>query len=203
MNTTELIKILENLFDSYGYAISFFSSFIEISPIGWMIPGGLLLSVAGFFSYNSNLSLLAVLIFAWLGAWLTFVLAYFFGSLTGNQFIKIFKQEKNARSAELLLKKHGGVILTTSMLASITRFWVAYVAGMNNYNKIKFLIYSSTASLTWSSLMVILGYFAGSERQQLEKNFGKTGIIGWVFLSLAAAVIYWTIKKELKTSSKE
>lgn len=200
MNTAELITLIESLYKSYGYLIVFISSFLEITPLGWAVPGGLLLSVGGFFAYSNNLSLVGMLVFGWAGAWTVFVLAYYFGITTGTQFIKIFKQEKNARQAEILLEKHGAVILTTSMLASLTRFWVAYVAGIKRYKFSKFLVYSGLASLTWSSLMIVIGFLAGSERQDLEKSLGKTGIISWLLFAIAIGVIYWVIKKELKES---
>lgn len=198
MNISDFINYIDHLYASYGYIIVFLSSFLEISPAGWLVPGGLMLAAGGFFAYSNNLSLVAMLIFGWTGAWTVFLLAYYFGITTGDQFIKTFKQEKNAERAEILLKKHGAVILTTSMLASITRFWVAYVAGIKRYKFSKFLVFSGLASLTWSSLMIVIGYLAGSERQELEKSLGTTGIISWTLLVVAVGVIYWVIRKELK-----
>ena len=198
MSASELINFLEQIFDSWGYLIVFLSSFIEITPLGWTIPGGLFLALGGFFAYSQKLSLLVILVFSWFGAWLTFILAYLLGYKTGDFLVKRLRQEKTAKQAEILLRKHGAVILTTSMLASITRFWVAYIAGVQKYNKVKFITYSAIASLTWSSLMVVLGYFAGSERSRLESSLSRIGLIGWGLVILALSIIYWTIRKEKK-----
>jgi membrane protein DedA with SNARE-associated domain len=129
---------------------------------------------------------------------LTFILAYYLGSVTGKQLIVFFKQHKNAKRAEYLLENHGGAILTTSMLANMTRFWVAYVAGIQKYHFFKFLFYSSVASLTWVSLMVVIGYIAGSERGQIESIAGRAGLIGWAFLVLAFVILYISGKKEFR-----
>jgi len=203
MKIIDFILELEHLYISYGYLIVFFTSFIEISPMGWVIPGGTLLAVGGFFAYGNRVSLLIILIFGWAGAWLTFLIAYFLGRQTGYQLVVKLKQEKNANQARELLKKHGGVILTTSMMANLTRFWVAYIAGKEHYNFLRFLFYSGSASLAWSSLFIIIGYFAGSERTKLESGITRLGIVAWLFFLIAGLVIYLKAKKEFKQMKKE
>ncbi len=196
MDATELIRGLEGFYLSYGYPLVFLSALVEISPLGWTIPGGFILAGGGFYSFGGNISLFGILIAGWLGSWLTFLAAYTIGNKTGMWLVKKLKQEKNARRAKILLKRHGGAILSTSMMANLTRFWVAYVAGSQDYNLVRFVFYSGMASLTWSSLMVILGYLAGSGRGSLESGLARLGVIGWLLLAIAALVIYLKTRKE-------
>lgn len=196
MQVTELINQIEALYSVYGYFLVFLSSFIEISPLGFTIPGGLILALGGFFSYGGPLSLLPVILLAWFGGWLTFILAYYFGRQTGYWLVRLLKQEKNAKKAELLLKKHGGAILTTSLMSSLTRFLVAYVAGTQKYSFLKFLFYSGTASLAWSSLWVVVGFLTGSEKARLENAVVHLGILAWAFLILALITIYLKNRQE-------
>ena len=126
MELSQLINKIELIYGSWGYLLVFLSSFIETTPMGWAIPGGTIVAIGGFFSYGNNPSfLVGTLIFGALGMLLTFLLAYYAGLKTGLYFIKKFHQEKNAKRAELLLKHHGPTILTTSLLANLTRFWVS------------------------------------------------------------------------------
>ncbi len=196
MDALEIILKLETFYLAYGYLIVFLSSFIEISPMGWTIPGGALLAAGGFFAYGSQVSLMGILVFGWAGAWLTFLLAYFIGRQTGYQLITKFKQQKNAERAKTLLEKQGGVILTTSMLSNFTRFMVAYIAGAQHYNFVRFLFYSASAALAWSSIFIIVGYFAGSERGKLETSIAKLGILSWILVIVAALVVYFKARKE-------
>ncbi len=198
MDALEIILRLEELYLSYGYLIVFLSSFIEISPMGWIIPGGGLLAVGGFFAFGSKVSLLGILVFGWTGAWLALLLAYYLGKQTGYLLIKRFNQQKNAERAKGLLEKQGGVILTTSMLSNLTRFMVAFIAGTQHYNFIRFLFYSATASLAWSSIFIIVGYFAGSEREKLETGLANLGILAWGLVILATLIIYIQAKKEFR-----
>ncbi len=203
MEALEIILKLEKFYLAYGYLIVFLSSFIEISPMGWTIPGGGLLAVGGFFAYGSQVSLLGILVFGWTGAWLTFLLAYFLGRQTGYLLINRFNQQKNAERAKILLKKQGGVILTTSMLSNLTRFMVAFIAGTQHYPFLRFLFYSATASLAWSSVFIIVGYFAGSERDKLETGLARLGILAWTFVVLAALIVYLKSRKEFRQLKQE
>ena len=198
MDTIYLIDKIEEVYSSWGYLLVLISSFIETSPLGFTIPGGFIVAVGGFFAYSGSVSFTGILLAGTLGMFLTFVVAYYLGKITGNKIIKRFKQENNAKKAKQLLNNHGPVILTTSLMANLTRFWVAYIAGMQNYNYPKFLFYAAAASLTWNSLLVTVGFLAGTERQQLESGLAKLGILAWVLLLIALTVILWFNKKEFK-----
>lgn len=199
-----VISKLAEFFDSFGYLVVFIGSFIEVTPLGWAVPGGVILALAGFFAKTESLlSLPLVILYGSLGIWISLMTAYFLGKQTGNWLIKKLNQVKTAKFAKSLLKKHGGSILTTSMMANLTRFWVAYVAGMEKYKFSKFLFYSLMASVGWTSLITMLGFFAGYERQNLETLSKNIGIVGWGFLGLAIYIAFRSIKKEYKQFKKD
>src|SRR3990170_1598999 len=91
---------------------------------------------------------------------------------------------------------------TTALIASIEQlylswgFLIAYVAGTQRYNFIKFSFYALVASLTWNSLFVIIGYLAGSERQNLEAGLARLGILAWGIVLVGILIIYSKSKKE-------
>lgn len=202
MDLTQIIAYLEEVFASLGLPLIFLASFVEISPLGWLLPGGTILAIAGFFAYGSEDLLAEIILAGWMGGWSTFVFAYILGIKYGMKLVETFDQEKNIKRAEKLLKKQGPAIMTTSMLASITRFWIAFVAGTNRFKFSTFMFYSGIASLTWSSLMVVVGYLAGRERHLLEESIRNTSIISWVMLGIVGLIIYRFIKKELKEEAK-
>lgn len=204
MDASIIIAKTEAFFLTWGYLTVFWGSLVETTPLGWAVPGGVILTVAGFFANNSaGFSLSKVIITGWLGAWLAFLGAYFLGRKTGMWFVNKLKQQKNADRAKHLLAQHGGVILTTSMLANLTRFWIAYIAGVEKYGFLKFLLYSGAASLGWVSIMSVLGFLAGFERQNLERLIGAIGILAWGFLALAVFVLFKSIKHEYQHFKKD
>lgn len=204
MDIPTLIVQLAHFFDKYGYLTVFLGSFVEVTPLGWLVPGGVILAVAGFFAKTENeINLVSVILFGSFGSWLSLLFSYFLGKKSGLWLVKKLKQEKNAELAKRLLKNHGGIILTTSMMANMTRFWISYIAGVEGYKFSKFILYSSVASLGWVSLMAILGYITGYERQNIEKLTASLGIIAWLLLGLALFVIYRSIKHEYHHFKKD
>lgn len=199
MDLVETLGIITTLFEKYGYLIIFFGSLIEITPLAWAVPGGLILVVAGYISNGDQyLPLVPVIIIGTIGAWLAFLLSYLLGAKTGMWLVKKLHQEKNAEFAKSLLHKNGGAILTTSMMANLTRFWISYIAGVERYNFPKFNLYAIVASLSWVSLMTLIGYFAGYGKESLKSVVSGIGILAWVFLSIAIFVIFRAIKHEYK-----
>ncbi len=199
MEISELVKTLEYFFEHFGYLAIFAGSMIEMSPLGWLVPGGTVLAVAGFFANGKEITnLILTLLFGTIGAWLAFLLSYLLGKKSGMWLVAKLRQKKNAAFAKRLLENHGAVILTTSMMANMTRFWVAYIAGVEDYVSSKFLLYSLIASFGWTTLMVFAGYLAGYERGNLEHAIGSIGIVGWVILGVALFIIQRSIKHEYK-----
>ncbi|MFZ3301456.1 MAG: VTT domain-containing protein [Microgenomates group bacterium] len=199
MDLLQALDTLALLFEQWGYPIIFLGSLIEITPLGWAVPGGAILLVAGYLSNgNSNLPLIPIIIWGTFGTWVAFILAYILGSKTGMWLVNKLHQQNNAALAKRVLKNNGPAILTTSMMANLTRFWISYIAGVEKYNLIKFNLYAFFASLSWVSMIVLLGYFAGYEKENLRKITSSIGVVAWVLLAVAVFVIFKSIKKEYK-----
>lgn len=198
MEIAVLITKIESVYLNWGYPLIFVSSFIETTPLGWMIPGGTIVALGGYFSFNSGLSLVGVILSGGLGMFATFLLSYALGKNTGERLAKRLNQQQNANKAKRLLQNYGAVILTTSLMANLTRFWVAYISGTQKYSLPKFIFYSITASLTWNSLLAVIGYMAGSERERIEKGLTYLGFLSWILFILVIALILYFSKKEFK-----
>lgn len=199
MELLQILDILATVFEKWGLIVVFLGSLIEITPLGWAVPGGAILLIAGYLSNgNINIPLSPIIIWGVLGTWVAFNLAYFLGSKTGMWLVNKLHQQKNAAFAKRVLKNNGATILTTSMLANLTRFWISYIAGVEGYPFVKFNLYAFFASLSWVSMIVFLGYFAGFEKENLKVLVRNVGMLAWVFLIIAAVFIYRAIKHEYK-----
>lgn len=197
----DLINIVDKLgliYHNWGFGLIFISTLIETTPLGWAVPGGTVVAMGGFFARTSDISLVTVIISGTLGMFATFLIAYSLGRKTGVAIAAKIGQEKNFEKAKRLLRDHGPSILSTSLLANLTRFWIAYVAGAEKINIIKFSFYGVASSLTWSSFLATLGYLAGTERSSLEKALGKIGILSWSLLIVAVVVMFIRVKQDYK-----
>lgn len=199
MDIISLLELVTTLFERFGYLIIFFGSLIEITPLAWAVPGGAILVIAGYISNGDPvLKIMPIIFFGTLGAWIAFLMSYFLGAKTGMWLVKKLRQEKNADFAKKLLHNNGGAILTTSMMANLTRFWISYIAGVEKYNFLRFNKFAFLASLSWVSMMTVLGYFAGYGKDNLKSVVSGIGLIAWIFLILAVIVIYRSVKHEYK-----
>ncbi len=198
-----LLHQIELLFAIYGYPFIFLGTLIETTPFGWLVPGALLASLGGFYAFEGPLRLSLVIICAFSGMFVTLIGAYLIGDKTGLRLAKYLKQERNAHTAKVLLEKHGAVILTTALLANVTRFWIAYIAGAQKYNIYKFMLYAAVASLTWVSILVTIGYIAGTGRHTIERGLAQAGIFSWIFVFVVGGLLYWKLKDELKEAGRD
>ncbi len=200
MDIHQLIKTLEPIFLQNAFIVSFMASLIEISPAGWTIPGGYILAIGGFFAFDTPHHLITIILGASIGSLVVFVAAYVLGLKTGMWLVKKLKQEKNAQYAKALLNKHGGKILTISLMSPLLRFWVAYVAGSQRYNFSKFVVYATLASFSWSTMWIMIGFLIGSQRLTLEENLTKLGVIGWICVIVPTLLVTWFIKKDYENT---
>lgn len=199
MDIIQTLDLVAYFFEKWGYPVIFLSSLIEITPLGWAVPGGLILLLGGYLSNgNPNIPLIPIIVWGTLGTWSAFLIAYGLGHKTGMWLVNKLRQQKNAEFAKKVLKNNGAAILTTSMMANLTRFWISYIAGVEKYSFLKFNIYAFIASLSWVSLMVLLGYFAGFEKENLKSIVSSVGVVAWILLIIAVVVIYRSIKNEYK-----
>jgi len=196
MDINEARVFVEKFFLNWWWAIAFMSSIVEMSPAGWLIPGGALVAILGFIAWGNPEILVGVIFLSTLGGFIGVMSAYFLGFKTGQTLITKLNQKKIARKADEILKVSGPIVLTTSMLAGITRFWIAYIAGSQKYLFTKFLLYALVSSFTWSSALTVVGYIAGSSIEELEDGISILGILTWLLIIFSAIVIIVRTKKD-------
>jgi len=196
MEMVEMINQLEGLFEKWGYGIVFLVSAVESSPFGWLTPGGHVLATAGFFAYSGELTLLKVIVVGIAGTWTTLCLGYALGRKSGSELARRLGQEKRVTRVKGVLKRKGWIVMTASLTSNVTRFWISYVAGMQEFKVSRFMFYSGLASATWVMIWSVVGFLAGGERGNLEKLLPRLGVFAWGLFLLAVLTVFWATKRE-------
>lgn len=142
---------------------------------GFFLPGDSLLFVSGIYSKTlisglpvyqrgsdlSDLFILIVLISV-CGSLGNF-LGYWVGKKSGHLLFKrkdtLFFKKRHLLQAEKFYYKHGAMALILARFLPIVRTFAPLVAGVVNMEKRKFIYYSITGVIIWSSLMLFSGRY--------------------------------------------
>ena len=145
--------------------------FVEVGLlIGLVLPGDSLLFVAGLAAGTDalgfQLSLVALLIFCPIAAFLGSELGYFIGARYGRSLFdrpdgRIFNQER-VRYAEEWFNRYGpGKAIIFGRYIPIVRTLMSPLAGILKMDKKKFTFWNALSALLWTSSILIIGFLLG------------------------------------------
>ena len=145
--------------------------FVEVGLlIGLVLPGDSLLFVAGLAAGTDalgfQLSLVALLIFCPIAAFLGSELGYFIGARYGRSLFdrpdgRIFNQER-VRYAEEWFNRYGpGKAIIFGRYIPIVRTLMSPLAGILKMDKKKFTLWNALSALLWTSSILIIGFLLG------------------------------------------
>ena len=145
--------------------------FVEVGLlIGLVLPGDSLLFVAGLAAGTDalgfQLSLIALLIFCPISAFLGSELGYFIGARYGRSLFdrpdgRIFNQER-VRYAEEWFNRYGpGKAIIFGRYIPIVRTLMSPLAGILKMDKKKFTLWNALSALLWTSSILIIGFLLG------------------------------------------
>ncbi len=185
----DILYILESAFVSHGYLIVFFAAFFEsIILLGFLLPGGLIVLLGGYFAQQKQISVIWVTILAWLGMFLGDLLNYWLGKkgfhkiLTGIP--KFQSLLKNYNSAENFINKYGVWAIFCSHILGYMRSIICFSSGVISFPRRKYIFTTLTASLFWSLLFVGLGFIFGETTKSLSTLSKRVTVVAWLVVIL-------------------
>lgn len=189
MNYMEILNILELYFSSYGYFIVFFAALIEsIILLGFLLPGGLAVLLGGFFAQRDQLSVIFVIILAWLGMLLGDMINYWLGK---NGFHKIIIKHlglgnflKRQKLADDIHDKYGVWAIFYSHILGHIRSIICFSAGVVSFPERKYVSIVFGASFFWSLIYVGMGFVFGKSSEDLLTLSNKFTVFAWLVLIL-------------------
>ena len=185
----DTLNILESSFVSFGYLIVFFSAFFEsVILLGFLLPGGLIVLLGGYFAQQNQISVIWVAILAWSGMFLGDLLNYWLGK---KGFHKILTRSnkwqrliKNYNSAENFINKYGTLAIFYSHILGYMRSVICFSAGIISFPRRKYIFTVLTASLFWSLLFVGLGFIFGETTKSLSTLSKRVTVVAWLVIIL-------------------
>ncbi len=183
-----IMPTLEHL-GMLGYWLVFIVAFSQgLVFIGSFVPGGALITLAGFFSAQGYLSLYYLIIFTSFGVMLGDGFSYWLGTKSK----RLFKQgrfllnDKNLERGKRFFNKHGGKSILMGRFISPLRSVVPFVAGAAKMDKWEFLFWNILSGIAWAVFHLLVGYFFSGTVDAIGAWSTRVGVF---IVAIVAAII--------------
>ncbi|MEX0874941.1 MAG: DedA family protein [Actinomycetota bacterium] len=200
-----VIDFVEPYFEQWGYLIVFTLGVLENSAfVGAVIPGDVVLLLAGFYVERSDLDLAPVVILAFVGALIGDSIGYCIGRFWGRRVLdrwgkRFFPDERLAR-VDRYFQEYGMWAVTFGRLTPVIRTVNTFAAGMARMPFPAFLAAVAVAASIWAVAVPAAGFaFSGS----LELVRSALGWAGVGIFVLFVAGLYITYRRMTKRLSRE
>lgn len=163
-----LVEFVHN----FGYAGIFIMSFLESTFIP--IPGEVTMVPAGVLVQQGHMNFWVVVILATAGAVAGSLFNYYLAYYLGRKFFYnygkyFFFTHDKIDKLDKFFSEHGDISTFTGRLIPGVRHFIAFPAGLAHMDLKKFCIYTALGSGIWMTILVVVGYLIGDNKELLHK----------------------------------
>ncbi len=175
-------------FRMLGYWAVLLVAFLEsLAFVGIVVPGALLVVLAGSLAAKGYFDIGDLVWFATVGAILGDGISFRLGGrshLLFREENRLFKPSHLERGKEFFAR-HGGVSVFLARFIGPIRAVVPFVAGLSGMDAVKFSLWNVTGAVVWSASHLLAGYFLGEAWRAVEIWATRFGILLAAILLLA------------------
>ena len=189
---------IEGWLHSYGYLVVFLLVMIE--SIGVPVPGETALIGAALYAGSTGkLEIWGVIGAAIAGAIIGDNIGFSIGRYGGAKFLlkhghKIRLHEGRLKIGIWLFRRHGGKVVFWGRFVSILRTWAAFLAGVNQMQWPRFLIFNAAGAIFWATAFGVAYYVFGDVLRRLSTAIDVTlGVLG---VAVLVGFVVWSKRKE-------
>jgi undecaprenyl-diphosphatase len=189
-----LIELIQPNFVRWGYLIVFAMGLLENSAfVGAVIPGDVVLLLAGFYVQRSSLDLAPVVALAFTGALLGDTLGYCIGRFGGRRIVERFGggrllPHQRLERVDRYFREYGMWAVALGRLAPVVRTVNTFAAGLARMPFPRFVSAVALAASVWAITVPILGFLFSGSLEAVRSTLGWVGVV--VFLVFAGALIF-------------
>jgi undecaprenyl-diphosphatase len=195
-----LIGLFQPYFVEYGYLIVFLMAMLENSAfVGAVVPGDVVLLLAGFYAERSRLDLAPISALAFAGALIGDTIGYSIGRFGGRRVVarfgkRLFPDDRLAR-VDRYFQEYGMWAVAMGRITPVIRTINTFTAGMARMPFPAFLVSVALAAGIWAVVMPIVGFLFSGSLEVVRRALGWAGVV--VFI-LFAGVLYWTYRRMVR-----
>ena len=183
-------EFILSMMNQFGYIGVFL--LIAIENIFPPIPSEVILLFGGFMTTYSELNIVLMIIFATLGSLIGAIVLYYIGKILNKERLKKIIDGKIGKilrlknsdidKADEWFDKKGNKTVFFCRFIPIVRSLISIPAGMSEMPLGKFFLYTTTGSLIWNTVLIIIGAIVGEKWESILNIFDTYSNIVLVLL---------------------
>ena len=206
-------EFILSMMNQFGYIGVFL--LIAIENIFPPIPSEVILLFGGFMTTYSELNIVLMIIFATLGSLIGAIVLYYIGKILNKERLKKIIDGKIGKilrlknsdidKADEWFDKIGNKTVFFCRFIPIVRSLISIPAGMSEMPLGKFFLYTTTGSLIWNTVLIIIGAIVGEKWESILNIFDTYSNIVLVLLVIIFVVgvyLFYHTKNKKKNLTK-
>ena len=205
-------EFILSMMNQFGYIGVFL--LIAIENIFPPIPSEVILLFGGFMTTYSELNIVLMIIFATLGSLIGAIVLYYIGKILNKERLKKIVSGKIGKvlrlknsdidKADEWFDTKGNKTVFFCRFIPIVRSLISIPAGMSEMPLGKFFLYTTTGSLIWNTVLIVIGSIVGENWQSILNIFDTYSNIVLVLLVITFVVgvyVFYHTKNKKKSKS--
>ncbi|MBM5782772.1 MAG: DedA family protein [Pelagibacterales bacterium] len=194
----QTINLLVNFIDQIGYLGIFIGMFLESTM--FPLPSEAIMIPAGMSAAYGKMNLYLVIFYGVLGNVAGAIFSYYLADHLGRPVLfKIgkyfFVKPESIVKIEKFFKNHGNISVFIGRLIPGLRHFISLPAGVAKMDMKLFCFYTTIGSAIWTSILTILGFLIGTNKDLIKKYLHLVIIASIAICSLIIA-IYAFLKRK-------
>jgi membrane protein DedA with SNARE-associated domain len=191
MSSAELPGVFATLapvLDRYGYLAV--GGFVLLEDFGVPTPGETILIAAAVYAGAGKLSIVLVVLIAWVAAVLGDNIGYVIGAFGGRRLVGRYGRyvlitEERLDKAGRFFEEHGGKVVVVARFIEGLRQVNGIVAGTSAMTWRRFLVFNALGAALWVGTWSAVGYFAGNHITVIYEQVTRYSL----YLAIGIAVV--------------
>ena len=199
-----IFEIILNFFSDFGYWGVFFLMAIESSFIPF--PSEVVVPPAAYLAAQGQYNVYLIVFFGILGTLLGALINYFLALKLGRTIIYSLLETKIAKTlfldvdkikkSEDYFLKYGNISTFIGRLVPAVRQLISIPAGFSRMKLKNFILYTTLGSGIWISILAVLGYQLGANKDLLSEYYDQIKTALWFFASFFVIYLFIKIRKK-------
>lgn len=197
---------ITGIMSDYGYIGIFLLIMLEnVFP---PIPSEVILTVGGFMTTTTDMTMLGVILASTAGSVVGAVVLYGVGLLVDVERLErvvekygswLRVKKSDIHRADHWFDKYGIWTIFFGRLIPLVRSLISIPAGMSNMKLWLFLTFTTLGTLLWNTVLVFVGEAVGDNREAILKQLDIYSNVVYAAIALFAIAVVWYYFKKIRT----